>query len=202
MLRPDSESKEPKKPGESLIGPLKDQIALIALLVTLAGLASTEAYYARFNVQYQFLSLPATHIVYRGIGVALSRPYVSIPYVIASGWILLVSSGRLLTRSQRFELPLTYVVIFLSTISTYLIARVAGTQQADADRVEQTCTLPRVMAAEIKDMPDIDIGQKLRLLTIDANYVIVFKPVNDATARIPLVKRISKDAVRTLETAP
>ncbi len=191
-----------KSSGATLIGPLKDQIALLALLVTLTGLASTEAYYSRFNLQYQFLGFPATHIVYRGISIVLSGFYVCVPYALASGWLLLIAGRTSPLRSERFQLMLTYAVVLAVTIATYALAWLAGTQQANRDRVEGTCTLTKVMAAEIKDAKDIDAGQKYRLLLIDSNYVVIFKPLESAgSAQAPLIKRFAKDAVKVLETA-
>jgi hypothetical protein len=191
-----------KSSGATLIGPLKDQIALLALLVTLAGLASTEAYYSRFNLQYQFLGFPATHIVYRGISIVLSGFYVCLPYMLASGWLIMMASRGSPLRSERFQLMLTYLVVLTVTIATYALAWIAGAQQADRDRVEDTCTLPKVMVAEIKDAKDIDAAQKYRLLLIDSSYIIIFKPLESATSgQALLIKRFAKDAVKILETA-
>lgn len=186
----------------ALIGPLKDQIALLALLVTLAGLASTEAYYARFNLQYQFLGLPASHIVYRGISIVRSGLFVCLPYLLASSWLLLVASRIAPLHSERIQLTLTYFIVLVVTIATYGLAWLAGSQQAGRDRVESTCTLPKVMAASMKDLPDIDAGQKYRLLLMDNDTIVVFKPLGSASSdQAPLIKRIAKDAVRIIETS-
>ena len=191
-----------KSSGAALIGPLKDQIALLALLVTLAGLASTEAYYARFNLQYQFLGLPASHIVYRGISIVRSGFYVCLPYLLASGWLMVVASRTALLHSERIQLTLTYLIVLVVTITTYALAWLAGAQQADRDRVEGTCTLPKVMAEVMKDLPDIDAGQKYRLLLMDNDTIVIFKPLaSPGSDRSPLIKRVSKDAVRTIETS-
>jgi hypothetical protein len=188
--------------GATLVGPLKDQIALLALLVTLAGLASTEGYYTRFNIQYQFLAIPASHIVYRGLSIVRSGFYVCLPYLAASGWLLIIAGRATALRSLRFQLTLTYAVVLVVTIATYALAWLAGWQQAGRDRVESTCTLPKVIAASMKDMQDIDAGQKYRLLLVDNDYIVILKPivsVDDNQA--PIIKRISKDVVRSLETA-
>ncbi|MGA7241463.1 MAG: hypothetical protein WBY44_37620 [Bryobacteraceae bacterium] len=191
-----------KSSGATLIGPLKDQIALLALLVTLAGLASTEGYYARFNLQYQFLGIPASHIVYRGLGIVRSGFYVALPYLAASAWLLIIAGRATPLRTERFQLTLTYGVVLAVTIATYLLAWLAGSQQAGLDRVESTSTLPRVMAASMKDMPDIDAGQKYRLLLMDNDYIVIFKPIGSAGGdQAPLIKRIAKDVVQSLETA-
>lgn len=188
--------------GATLIGPLKDQIALLALLVTLAGLASTEGYYTHFNLQYQFLGIPATHIVYRGISIVWSGFYVCLPYLAASSWLLIIAGRATPLRSERFQLTLTYAVVLVVTIATYLLAWLAGGRQADRDRVESTCTLPRVMAAAIKDMDNIDAGKKYRLLLMDNDYIVIFQPTNSAYSdQPPLIKRFSKDVVQSLETA-
>ena len=109
---------EKNSSGAALIGPLKDQIALLALLVTLAGLASTEAYYARFDLQYQFLGLPATHIVYRGIGIVSAHLYVVLPYALASAWLLKLAGQVAPLRSERFQLMLTYGIVLIVTVAT------------------------------------------------------------------------------------
>jgi hypothetical protein len=191
-----------KSSGATLIGPLKDQIALLALLVTLAGLASTEGYYTRFNLQYQFLGIPASHIVYRGLSIVRSGFYVCLPYLAASGWLLIIAGRVTPLRSERVQLTLTYAVVLAVTIATYGLAWLAGWQQASRDRVESTCTLPKVMAATLKDMQNIDSGQKYRLLLMDNDSVVIFKPVDNAGGnQAPLIKRISKDVVQSLETA-
>jgi hypothetical protein len=191
-----------KSSGATLIGPLKDQIALLALLVTLAGLASTEGYYTHFNLQYQFLGIPASHIVYRGLSIVRSGFYVSLPYIAASAWLLTVAGRATPIRTERFQLTLTYAVVLAVTIATYGLAWLAGWQQAGRDRVEATSTLPRVMAASMKDMADIDAGQRYRLLLMDNDYIVIFRPVDNGNGnQVPLIKRIAKDVVRTLETA-
>ncbi len=191
-----------KGSGATLIGPLKDQIALLALLVTLAGLASTEAYYARFNLQYQFLGLPATHIVYRGISIVLSGVYVCLPYLAACAWLLMIAGRATPIRSERFQLMLTYLVVVGVMIATYAFAWIAGAGQANRDRIEATCSLPKVMAAEVKDSSDIDAGQRFRLLLTDSDSIVLFKPMESEDAsKAPLIKRFAKDAIRVLETA-
>jgi hypothetical protein len=187
--------------GATLIGPLKDQIAILALLVTLAGLASTEAYYARFDLQYQFLGLPASHIVYRGIGIVWSHLYVALPYVLASAWLLVLASRPTPLRSEQFQLVLTYLMILVVTVATYGLAWMAGLQDANRDRIERTSTLPRIMAATLKDEAAIDAAKKYRLLLIAGDTIVIFQPLaEENAAKTPLIKRIAKDAVRTIET--
>jgi hypothetical protein len=44
---------------------LKEQLALLASLVLLVGLVSTDAYYASFQISYQQLALPTARVAPR-----------------------------------------------------------------------------------------------------------------------------------------
>ena len=48
------------------------------------------------------------------------------------------------------------------------------------------------MAASMKDMPDINAGQKYRLLLMGNDYIVIFKPIGSADGdQAPLIKRIA-----------
>src|SRR5438477_9600817 len=83
---------QPERPV-ALPGIIKDQLILLSFLVLLAGIVSTETYYAVFGVKYQFLSLPSFHLIYRGLTSLFDAPLLLLTYAAAALWLVLDMYG-------------------------------------------------------------------------------------------------------------
>jgi hypothetical protein len=64
---------------KSTVSVLKEQFAMIAILVVLIGTVYTDSYYAGFGLRYQSLNLPAAHILYRGFTAIVDMPSLALP---------------------------------------------------------------------------------------------------------------------------
>lgn len=179
---------------------LKDQILLLGLLVFFIGIVSTEVYYSAFGLRYQFSSLPSFHLVYRGLSVLITEPYLLLPYLIATAW-LSVDASATAARLRRFRVPISYGLIALLLAATYPLAKVAGTRQADRDMYAGTSTLPTVISVSGVDDFGLDPADQYRLLMMDGDFLVVFKPLSQsARATLPIIKRIAKGNVHVVET--
>ena len=90
---------------------------------------------------------------------------------------------------------------------TYPLARYAGKREAEKDLYEDTSNLPEVvnLVLEGKTEEADEFFEKTdthyRLLLIDADYVIVFKPLpHGARGVLPNIKRLGKGDVHVIET--
>jgi hypothetical protein len=183
---------------------LKDELVLIGILVLLVGIASTEAYYGQFGVNYQFLSLSSSHVLYRGLTVLIDAPYLFVPYVAAVLW-LSMNHYALLRGWARFpylRLPLSYLVIMVLLLTTYPLARLAGKKEASLDIRERSCTLPRIHGLITKDgKTSISKSDNYRLLLTASDFVIIFTPLPEsAEAAEPFVRRLPKGDISEFAT--
>ena len=100
-----------------MIKALRDNLALLALLITLVGISSTEAYYAYFGLKYQFIDLSGSHIPYRGLTTVFLFPLLIVLYLVAI--VILAGQSRiaLLLGSRRRLHWFNYaaIVIFTAT---------------------------------------------------------------------------------------
>lgn len=137
------ESQEGAK-EKSTAAVLQEQIALIAILVVLVGTVYSDSYYAAFGLRYQSLNLPAAHIIYRGFTVLVTSPYVAIPpYLLAVGWLALISTRRPTPWIGQNQIWLTYVVIVGVLFLAYPLTVHAGLRAAAQDRGMES-HLPRI----------------------------------------------------------
>ena len=172
---------------------LKEQFALIAILVVLIGTVYTDYYYASFGIRYQSLNLPASHILYRGFTILRDAPYVALPYLLAV--ILLVTdvaAGH--TWYAKNRLRLSYLVIAIVLVLSYILASVAGKNAAKTD-LSTSSTLPKVKQLVGSDDSPCE-PDACRLLIIDGDYLYVFVP----TGNVPTVKRLDKRMFHEIDT--
>lgn len=182
-------------------GVIKDELILISFLILFVGIISTDAYYSAFGIKYQFLHLPPFHIIYRGLTVILVYPYLLIPYSLTV--LLLVidfyAARKKWAKYFLFRSLQTYLLLGLLLALTYPLAVNAGWKGAKLDMREKS-TLPRVITLNMKNAT-FDMTHNLRLLVADSDYVVVFKPIDEARgASSPLVQRFLKGDVYVLET--
>jgi hypothetical protein len=141
------------KKEASLAGVIKDEIILIGSLIFFVGIISTDSYYNRFSITYQFLDLPTFHIIYRGLTAPLDSPSLFIPYLLAVGWLALDNfAGRRQWKTYLdFRGVLIYLLIVLLVAIAYPLARSAGERLAETDLRKDTSTLPRVVYLQLKN---------------------------------------------------
>lgn len=188
-----------------LSGIIKDELFLIGFLVLSIGIVFTDAYYARFGVKYQLLSLPTFHIVYRGLTALIDAPYLMLPYLLTMTWLVLDLQAikRGWSRFISVRVLASYIVLFGVLALSYPLGVRAGVKLAEQDLRNTTSTLPRI-ARMLTDKEEFRLPtDNYRLLMIDADYVLIFKPLEPGDqATIPKIKRYSKGDVHVIETLP
>jgi hypothetical protein len=187
----------------ALLGVIKEQLVLLGLQVFYVGLVHTEAYYARLSVNYQFLSLPSFHIVYRGITSLFESPSLLVPYVIAAMALLLLKglAAEPGSRFGRHRATITYGAALILVLTTYPLARRAGVASAAEDLQEDTCRLPRIQRLDWDNGEPLTAGAGYRLLLVDGQYVTFFKPLpRGETSTAPNIRRIATSHVLDFET--
>jgi hypothetical protein len=187
-----------KDVSASVAPPLRDQIALLGMLVFFAGVVETEQYYRMFSLKYQSLSIPVSHLVYRGATAVLEWPLLVAPYFLALAWLL--GSVRFPIALRMNPVPVVNAtVLILVVVLTFAIAQKAGTNEAQADFVELTCQLPKIKRIAAKRAAGLDDG-RYRLLTVTSDYVIMYQPLEqDVRYEIPKVKFIRKEDIDAIE---
>ncbi len=179
--------------GSGIASALKEQLALITFVVLFAGLVSTETYYAGFGVRYQVLEFSITHLVYRGLTAVLDGPWLIVAYLIAMGWLAGGSAGMAgrWPRTAPWVQPITYALVILVVITTYLAGIAAGAHAADVDLRSGTSRLPVVRELKNKDGKAMPFAG-YRLLFAGKDIVILFKPAA-STAEVPFIHLIKRD---------
>lgn len=196
-------SEAPRPDGGPLAAAIRDELLLLGSLVVLVGIASLEAYYSAFGLRYQFIGMPSSHILYRGLTILLDAPLLLVPYTIAATWILIDRYAATDSWVMRARAPMTYVLIVVLLLGTYPLARMAGLDQARQDMVEATTSLPRVLSILLENGESFEPERgEYRLLLVSADELVVFLPeerrVRDA---VPNVIHIKKSTVNTFNTA-
>jgi hypothetical protein len=208
---PSTPQAEPVKtePPADLSGIIKDQLILISFLVLLAGIVSTETYYAVFGVKYQFLSLPSFHLIYRGLTCLIDAPLLIITYAAAALWLVfdMYAAAKGWNRFLQYRGVASYVFLSILLLMTYVGARVAGRREAERDLVEQTCSLPKIVNLSTSQGETFGLARKYRLF-MDGDYIMVFKPIDPAEGdgqtlenTVPKMKRLKKEDLGTFETS-
>jgi hypothetical protein len=190
---------EPKGLGETL----KEQIALVTLLVIFVGICATDAYYGTLSLGYQFLDLPSSHLVYRGITIIASAPWILIPYLLATFWVAADDIPAFRRWIGGARLPAAYLLVVGLLGITFPMARCAGRRAAHADLCESTSTLPRIAYLESKSGTIETIASRYRLLLRQSGSIIYFQPLTDCHgAALPNVKHLSDSEIAKFETLP
>jgi hypothetical protein len=179
---------------------LKEQFALIGVVVVIIGTVYTDYYYASFGLRYQSLGLPASHILYRGLTVLRDAPYVAIPYLLAAIWLTIddrTKSSWLVPNRLLISYILMVAVLFLS----YLLASIAG-QRAGAHDLSVNSSLPKIKTLVTSGGTETpcSTADACRLLLIDSDYIYVFVPATCSSA-VPNIIRLEKKEFNEVSTA-
>lgn len=184
---------------KTTVAVLKEQLALIGILVVLIGTIYTDSYYAAFGLRYQSLSLPASHVLYRGFTVLIGAPYVAIPYLLAVVWLALMSIKSESTWIGRNQVWLTYLILTTILGLTYPLTVHAGLSAAAQDR-GMGSRLPKIkrMMSSHADAPACQPDQ-CRLLLTDTDYIYVFAPQANQND-LPNLKRLDRKEFNEIDT--
>ncbi len=197
---------------ETLASLFKDQFILLGVLILFVGLCSLDAYYTSFGIRFQFLDLSNSHVIYRGVQLLFEKYYIIIIYLalliwqISDNYFLKISYKPYVER----RIVLGYLVIILLFIISYFTARFAGNQIGKEDIYDSTSSLPEIINITDDSLPeDFSIDNPFsktsnyRLLLIDKDYVLIFKPLNlkkDGKKSFPNIFRLPKSNVKFIET--
>ena len=171
-----TQEKETEKNGQPRFinaSNLLDQLALIGLLVLLAGIVSVDTYYHEFSVMYQSLGLSTQHIMYRGITALRDfrfSPSSGLPllllYFFTAFWLTRDAS----TRHRRWLLikgnPAPYLTGILTCILIVVLgfwvaysAKKVGLKNARRDMTDNPRNiLPKVLS--IRKMVNVEDDNK------------------------------------------
>ena len=197
--RKPNKRRSPKSGAKPEIGPIiRDEIALLGLLVLFIGIVSTDHYYQQFGLRYQFLGLPSFHIAYRGLTAMMSEPSLIVPALIGALWLnsdMVLKSSKL-SRFRGFRVPIRYLLLLFTIAASYPLAARAGMRLALLDYQENTCRMPMVEIDTPTGPVEPENGGYYRLLNADANYVMVFAPLQDGEiASAPNIRFFRKEEV-------
>jgi hypothetical protein len=184
-----------KEVGTDLASALKEQLALMTVLVLFAGLVSTETYYAAFGIRYQLLELSVSHLVSRGMTAVLDSPFLLVAYVAALFWLSFGAGwfGARRPSWSRLVQPATYGLVFAIIVVAYLTSVSAGRDAARRDLGAMTSLLPVVQAMKSTDGRTLPyVGY--RLLTAGNETVVVFKPIG-SPAESPFIHLLKREDV-------
>jgi len=178
---------------------LKEQFAMIAILVVLIGTVYTDSYYAALGLRYQFLNLPASHIAYRGLTALVDAPYLVLPYFVGILWLGFASTtGK--ANAARLRIWAGYLVIAVVVGIAYPLASYAGQRAAKRD-LGNDSHLPKVkllLPKEAANGTSCGVADTCRLLLVDSEYLYMFVPQgpND----VPHVKRLDRKVFNEIDT--
>lgn len=190
--------------GKSMSEILKEQLALIGLLVLFVGIVSTETYYAWFGLRYQLLDVPATHLLYRGITSLVGEPLLALPYLVAVGCLCLDDQATRRNWSIRsVSVPLTYAVLVGLIAASYYGALHAANAAAQRDATAATSTLPRLLLAQ-PGVHQCEMDQDIstyRILRLTDDQLLAIRPGEaDADVR-PALRHFPRGCFGAITTA-
>jgi len=171
---------------------LKEQFALLAILVLLAGTVYADGYYGSFGLKLSSLGFSSSYVIYRGFTVILDCIWVGTPYLLSAIWfavdeILLRPRNNL----KAFRVMVVYFVVLLVLVSTYLLAHLAGVERANKDMHQETSTLTRIKTSK----PSIDgCGpDACRILFTDSDTIYILLPSpSSQTGTVPNVRWLQR----------
>ena len=183
----------------ALASGIKDQLALVSVLVLFAGFVATDTYYAAFGLRFQVLDLSIDHLVYRGITAVITSWPLAAAYILAVGWLAygaqLLKLARPKITSQATE-AITYGVVLAVTIVAYFSAIASGRANAADDILQSSSRLPVIQSVRNAAGTELPLtGDRLLLSTKD--LLVVFKAVNDAN-EVPFIHMLKGDDVHEM----
>ena len=129
---------------------LGENLSLLAILVVLVGVSSTDAYYASFGLKYQLLALTPDHILIRGLSAVFELPLIVTLYVIAI--MLIAGQARLALFVGGVDRLrwLNYGFVIVLAIAGWWAGDYAGKAAASRDGTLERTTLPHLVHLTLK----------------------------------------------------
>src|SRR5580704_16765245 len=121
-----------KEETKGLAEILKEQLALIALLLLLSGTVYADSYYAQFGIKLSSLGFSSSYLIYRACTVVIDHPWVSLPYLLSLLWfgfdeiVIRTRPGLRSLRTVAAYLALVLVIAF-----SYVAASRVGVSRAN-----------------------------------------------------------------------
>lgn len=154
---------------------LKEQLALVALVVLLSGTVYADAYYSQFGIKLSSLGFQSSYIVYRGFSVVLDHPSIAVPYFVSLAWFAFDEMNlRRQSAFIRFRTLAAYIMVVMVLVSSYYLAYRAGVSRSIQDMHKETSTLAKIKNSR----PPIDgcAADECRVLLSDSESVYILKP--------------------------
>lgn len=182
----------------NLASALKDQIALVSLLVLFAGFVSTDTYYAAFGLRYQTLDLPLDHLMYRGVTALFHSRLLGVTYLAVVAWLAAGApfAAQRIHLSELSVRVVSYAIIALSVLAAYYAGINEGQTAAVQDRNVSTSQLPTVQSVRSTGL-SCDSCQGWRMLSAGKDQIVLFQPVSSASA-VPFTHLVRADSVHEL----
>lgn len=170
---------------------LKEQLALLALVLLLAGTVYADAYYAQFGIKLSSLGFSSSYLIYRAFSALTYAPLISLPYLLSLLWF---GIDELVIRRREsfkvFRIIAAYIVLVLVIVFSYLCAYTAGLNRARDDMHAEKSSLSRIQSAH-PSIGDCGPGD-CRILTSDSENLYVIKPTPLSSGAIPNVRILEK----------
>jgi hypothetical protein len=176
---------------------LGEQLALLGLFVLFVGMGSVEAYYLEFGLRYQNLSLPATHLVYRGLTILLGSWMILLLYAAAIVWL---NIDVVMRRWHPTRIG-TYIFVLVLLLIGYPLARHAGKLDAARDLDPMRTRLPRLVSLVAHNKEYAAPNTDYRLLISSGGFVVFFAPSSDPKTSSPRLIYVSTGAFDEMRTA-
>jgi hypothetical protein len=178
---------------------LSENLALLASLIVLVGVSSTDSYYHYFGLSYQLLDLPSNHLVYRGLTAVFESGWVIFMYIVAICLVAAQSQLRLLLGRERRVQWLNYIAVVVLAFAAWWAGTYVG-EAAARDDAKTGANLPLLSRLNLKNGTSAVNGalEGIRLLLHSRDGVYIFKPVSDPRQQTPLVRFISAEIVEEL----
>ena len=185
---------------------LKENLALLSLMVVLAGTSSSDSYYAVFGVRYQSLDLPASHILFRGLTAVWGYPPLGIAYLAALAIMAGQSRVAVLLGGLDRVRWLNHAAIVLAVVVAWAGGNRAGSQAARQDASSASSSLPLISRIDLKAATPAHVpsspAEGYRLLLQDKGGIRFFKALEHPATESPLVHYMSTEAIDAITTCP
>jgi hypothetical protein len=181
---------------------LKENLSLLSLMVVLIGTSSTESYYGSFGLKYQLLSIPAAHILFRGLTAVWGFPLLALLYILALATA--ASQTRLaplLGGVERLRWA-NHAAIAIFVVLAWAGGEYAGHYAANLDMKADTSSLPLISKIDLREgateQTPSSPSQGYRLLLQTSEGLHFFKGVENPDNESPLIKFVPAEAIHAL----
>jgi hypothetical protein len=181
---------------------LKENLSLLSLMVVLIGTSSTESYYGSFGLKYQVLSIPAAHILFRGLTAVWGLPLLALLYILALAIVASQSRLALLLGGLDRLRWVNHTAIAIFVVLAWAGGEYAGHSAALTDMKADASSLPLISKIDFKEgvseQEPYSPSQGYRLLLQTSEGLRIFKAVQNPDNESPLIKFIPAEGVHAL----